>query len=97
MAEELVLTTPQTIPAKTTDRYRIVFIGFYVELRAVVVHVRGTNGELREARAEGAEAVTLMHNLNTANLSTISFQRRCLEWVAGKLSDLAGTVGGTPD
>lgn len=97
MAEQLTLTTPQTIPAKLTDAYRVVFVGLYVEQRIVVVQVRGTNGEIREARAEGPEAQAILVALNTSNNTVKSLQRRVLEWVAAKLADLAGTVTGTPD
>lgn len=98
MAEQLGLTTPEVKPQVTTANYKIGFIGLYVQPTAdVVVHLLGDNGERVEVRtANETEATTLLQQLNTANLSIKSLQRRVLEWCSGKLARLAGTVSGTP-
>lgn len=93
--EELELTNPQIIPARTTTRYKLVHFAIWDEPPQVVVHVRGSNDELVVEREEGPAARTLIANLNTANLATKSLNRRLLEWVAGRRADLSGTVSGT--
>lgn len=106
MAESLVLTTAEVIPAITTTDYRVVFLSFDWERATILIRLRGTNGEaksfsyggdrLTATDAERADALALMVALNKANLSTRSLQRRVLERLVtdGKLT---GTVSGTPD
>ena len=98
MPEVLTLTTPDVTPPVTTAGYTISFIGLQVDpTPAIVVLLKGTNGERVEVRtATDAEALALLTALNTANLSVKSLQKRCLEWCAGKLARLAGTVTGIP-
>lgn len=98
MAEQLGLTAPEVKPQLTTANYKIAYIGLFVSPVAdVVVLLVGDNGERLEVRtANEAEALPLLTQLNTANLSVKSLQRRCLEWCSGKLAKLAGTVTGTP-
>jgi hypothetical protein len=98
MAETLGLTTPEVTPPITNAGYKIAAIHLLVVPTAdVSVHLVGDNGERIEVRtADTTEAQTLLQQLNTANLSTKSLQRRCLEWCASKLPKLAGTVTGTP-
>lgn len=98
MAETLGLTTPEVTPQITNASYKIAAIHLLVwPTPDVSVHLVGDNGERIEVRtADTAEALTILQQLNTANLSTKSLQRRCLEWCASKLPRLAGTVSGTP-
>lgn len=101
MAEALELATPEVKPQIVNPKYEVGFIGIYVRpisTRAVVVHLIGANGERIEVRTETtAEATTLQKQLNVANLSVKSLERRCMEWCATKRPDLAGTITGTPD
>lgn len=98
MAEQLGLTTPEITPQITNASYRIAHIGLSVlPVPEVYVLLVGDNGERIDVRtATDTEAQTLLQQLNTANLSVKSLQRRCLEWCASKLPRLAGTVSGTP-
>lgn len=101
MPEVLTLTAAEVKPQVTNATYEIAFIGLYAKpasRAAVVVHLQGANGELKEVRTDtAAEALTLLTALNTANLTIKSLQKRCLEWCAGKLAALAGAVSGTPE
>jgi hypothetical protein len=98
MAKTLDLATPEVTPPITNANYRIGAIHLLVSPTPdVSVHLIGANGERIEVRtADSGEAQTLLQQLNTANLTTKSLQRRCLEWCASKLPRLAGTVSGTP-
>lgn len=94
--ETVTLTTPEVTPAITTTDYRVVYEMKDVEQKLFVVHVRGTNGERKEFRYSGDDALTFIIFLNKANLTVKSEQRRILERLIadGKLS---GAVTGTPD
>lgn len=96
MAEIVQLTTPEITPQITTTDYRVFYLLLDWERASIVIHLRGTNGERKEARYDGAEATTLMVGLNKANLTIKSLHRRILERLIadGKLS---GTVSGSPD
>lgn len=98
MAEQLTLTTPDITPQIVTSSYKIVHIGLWtVPTADVIVHLLSDIGDRIEVRAANdTEALQLIQQLNTANLTIKSLQRRCLEWCAGKLPKLAGTVTGTP-
>jgi hypothetical protein len=97
MAEELSLTTPKVIPEIRTESLRIGFVGLYIEGARFVVQMRGAGGQLEVITAEGAQATEIFRQLNTANLTVKSLQKRIIEWVASQRPDLAGTVTGTPD
>jgi hypothetical protein len=92
--ETLTLATPEVIPQITTTDYRLIVLGLYLDEARIEIRLRGTNGERRDIRIEGAEATTLMLALNTANLSIKSLQRRVLEYLASS-GRLLGTVTGT--
>lgn len=98
MAEQLGLATPEVTPQVINANYRIAHIGLFVlPFPDVVVHLIGDNGERVEVRAaDSVEAQQLLQQLNTANLTLKSLQRRCLEWCATKLARLSGTVSGIP-
>lgn len=94
--ETLSLTTPETVPAITTTDYRVIVLHLDLEGAQIAIHLRGTNGERREFRYEGAEATQLLVALNKANLSIKSLQRRILEKLIAD-GKLAGNVTGAPD
>jgi hypothetical protein len=96
MAEQVDLAIPVVRPALTTTSVRVAQLWLDVERGAVVVHLRGTNGELTEIRYEGAPAAAMLRALNTANLSTRSLQARILDRLIQD-GHLAGVVSGTPD
>lgn len=101
MPEKLTLAAPEVKPQIVTSDYEVAFIGLYIRpasSRAVVVHLVGQNGEREEVRTLSAvEATTLLQNLNTANLSIKSLEKRCIEWCQTKIARLAGAITGTPD
>lgn len=94
--ETLTLTSPEVTPQVTTTDYRVMVLTLNVEGAEIVIVLRGTNGERKEARYNGPQATSLIVALNKANLSIKSLQRRVLEQLVadGKLS---GAVSGTPD
>jgi hypothetical protein len=96
VAETVQLTTPEVIPEIVTTDYRVIYLLLDWERATIVIHLRGTNGERKEARYDGAEATALMVALNKANLTIKSLQRRILERLIadGKID---GTVSGSPD
>jgi hypothetical protein len=94
--ETLTLTTPVTTAATTTTGYKVVLVHLDLEGAEIAIHVRGTNGERRERRYEGADATAKMVALNKANLTIKSLQRRILELLTAD-GTLAGVVTGTPD
>lgn len=96
MAEFLTLAAPEIIPAVTTTDYKVALLLLDVEGAQIAIHVRGTNGERKEFRYEKAEAVALLHALNTANLTVKSLQRRILEKLIAD-GKLVGAVNGVPD
>jgi hypothetical protein len=99
MAEALLLTTPLTTPASSTTSYHVVRLYLDMEQQWILLAVRGTRGELVEARRDGAAAVTLLRTFNKANGSVKSLERRAIEWLQTQPegADLAGTITGTPD
>ncbi len=92
MAEQLTLTTPQSV---TTYAVQSLILDW--PLARIKVAVKDSRGENFHATYIGAEATNLMIALNKANLSILSLQRRILERLVadGKLP--AGTVTGSPD
>lgn len=96
--EELVLSDPVVVPEKVTNKYHV--ISFMMDIVAldglVQIVLRDNNNELSNYSYQGAEATTMIKQLNTANLTTKSMHKRILE----KLSNdglLPGTVTGVPD
>jgi hypothetical protein len=100
MAETHVLTSPITYaaPASLTE-WRVV--RFYIDrgtnTPSVLMVARSNTGIEATALYEGSEASTLISQLNTANLSTKSLQKRILEKMAADGFLSAGAVSGTPD
>lgn len=99
MAEEFTLSIPVVVPEKVTTGYRVSRLLLNPDHAQFLVVVRGTQGELIEARRDGAVASVLMSQLNTANGQTKSLQRRVLEWLATQPEGvtLVGSITGTPD
>lgn len=96
MAEEVTLATPEVRPEIRTTAYRVRALFLDWEGSRIVVHLRGTNGELREVAYTAETAATLMRALNRADLSTASLQRRILSRLVAD-GFLAGAVSGTPE
>jgi hypothetical protein len=94
--EAVTLTTPEITPQITTTDYRVIGLLLEWERASIVMHLRGTNGERKECRYDGAEATTLMRALNVANLSIKSLHRRILERLIAD-GKIAGSVSGVPD
>jgi len=102
--EELALTDPVVVPAKTTAKYRVVSLTLSLEHvvlpasvpGAVFIHLRDNNHEPRSYTYDGQTAQDMITFLNTANLTTKSLHKRILERLSAD-GLLPGTVVGTPD
>jgi hypothetical protein len=94
--ETLSLTTPEVIPAITTTDYKVALLLLDMDGAQISIHLRGTNGERKEFRYDGADATALMVSLNKANLTVKSLQRRILEKLTAD-GKMAGAVTGIPD
>lgn len=98
MAEQLDLSSPVVIPQRSTSTWAVLEIHLLRRPPAVSVLIESNLGERLEVRTTSEpEALTLLSQLNTANLTVKSLQKRALEWCASKLGALAGTVSGTPE
>lgn len=101
MSESHVLSSPVTYPAPTslTD-YQVVMFTIDRQNPArpwILMAARSNTGVIVEARYEGSVAATLISQLNTANLSTKSLQKRILEKMAADGFLAVGSVTGAPD
>lgn len=94
MAEILTLSTPVTSP--TITNYKLVALSFDIEAQSISMTAKSNTGSYLSRVINGAVAVTLMNQLNTANLSVKSLQRRVLEYMAMQ-GDFTGSVIGLPD
>ena len=92
--EQLDLTTPLTYPSTTNWKVVKLALDWYGQF--IEIGLLGSNGERKAHSYSGSTALTLMNQLNTLNLSTISLQKRVLNRL---VSDgvIAGTVSGLPD
>ena len=99
MAEVLTLTTPVVIPQQTTTGYKVARLTLDPEQQKFLLIVRGTLGQSIEARRDGSVAMTLMNQLNKANGTIKSLDRRAIEWLQTQPEGaaLVGTITGTPD
>lgn len=104
MAEELVLTTPEVEPAKSTTKYQVVMSIFDWEGQHVQFVVKGENNRIHAqyggpmaTQAEKDEATKFMRTMNTANFTTKSMQKRILEKLVADGKIPPGTVQGSPD
>jgi len=112
MAEELILTTPVTPPAPTpTTKYRVSSFTMDLDTVAapllpppaptpapglVTIKLVSDAKEFSTYQYTGTSATAMIKQLNTANLTTKSMQKRILEKLAAD-GFLPGTVQGTPD
>ncbi len=111
MPEELILTTPVQPPAPApTTKYRV--SAFTMDLEAVAalssptggtadpglvsIKLKDDAGNYSSYQYTGKSATQMIQQLNTANLTNKSMQRRILEKLAAD-GLLPGTVQGTPD
>jgi hypothetical protein len=102
MAEELILTDPIVTP--DTTKYRV--SAFTMDLETVyavtgdpgivTIKLKDDTGKYSSYQYTGQTAITMIKQLNTANLSTKSLQKRILEKLSAD-GFLPGTVQGTPD
>jgi hypothetical protein len=105
MAEQIQLATPETKPAIVTTTYRPVFVSFDSEAPAIVIRLRGTNGEVKSfvyggsdaGAADKTKAATLIKTINKSNLSTKSMDKRIMEQLMADFPELAGTITGAPE
>jgi len=101
MPEEILLSAPVQASAGAT-RFRIAWLGFQWDLALITIRFREWTGSAfgpREITAtyEGAQAITLMTQLNKVDLSVKSLHTRVMEKLAldGKLP--TGTISGAPE
>lgn len=96
MPEDLTLTTPEVKFSNTKWRFHIL----HLDRSAASVSatfVEPATGDTKTCSETGAAALALMSQLNTANLTANSLQKRLLNWAIGKGTFGAGTIAGTPD
>jgi hypothetical protein len=94
--EKITLTVPELVPAIQTSDYTPDDIFLSRRQRLILVKFFGTNGEVREWKVEGQLALDRLKALNTANLSTKSLYRRCMELAIAD-GVFEGAVTGAPD
>lgn len=94
MAEQLDLSTPSTPP--TLTYWQVVYLELNWVSQSIRIGLLGTNQETAQHNYNGDEATTLMAQLNKADLSIKSLQRRILERMLAE-GVLEGTISGTPD
>lgn len=94
MSEQLDLTAAIVPPSRTTYAIQQLILDWAAQVIQVVL--KGSDGFEIRVEYTGATAISLMLTLNTANLTTISLNKRVLQKLVtdGKLP--AGTVSGTP-
>lgn len=103
MAEELVLATP-IIESKTTTKYKIISFTMNLEQAAgpdgepglVAISLRSDLGVTLNHAYRGPIAITMIKQLNVANLTTKSLIRRVMERLIAD-GILSGIVQGTPE
>jgi hypothetical protein len=89
MSERLTLTEPQIKPEVVTSTYVIVTIILDIQNRLFLVRLKDNNNNIREfsyggrapsvLEADRQKAILLIKQLNTANLTIKSLQRRIFE------------------
>lgn len=78
MADEIALTVPAGAVTGST-RVQIAVLVLDVENSLIHIELKGENGLRFVHKYSGAPAATMMTQLNTANLSTRSLQKRILD------------------
>lgn len=86
---------PTTPPSATG--YRVEELNLSWRNQHIRIVVKNSNGDKFLAQYSGATALTLMNQLNTANLSTLSLHKRILQRMSTDGFLPAGTVTGVPD
>lgn len=94
MAEQITLTTP-AVAAVSTD-YQVVYLELDWEHARIVVKLLGPDGQRLAHNYLGATALTMMRQLNTANLSIKSLHRRVMERLIAD-GVVNGPITGAPD
>jgi hypothetical protein len=101
--EELVLTEPDVIPEKVTNKYHVISLTLDMTTVAldgepglIGIILRDNNGERFTHSYVGKQAMDLIKFLNTANLTTKSMHKRVLEKLSAD-GVLPGSVTGAPD
>src|SRR5207249_4446898 len=94
MAEVLTLSAPIVPPSRTT--YQVTRLVLDLNAKVIQAWLLGSDGVELDVEWNGAQAVTLMTALNTANLSTVSLVKRVLQQAVTDGLLPAGTVSGTP-
>lgn len=94
MAEIVTLTVPVTTPNLTT--YTVRAISLDLDVPAIVIRLRGTNGEIKTCSYNGVTATNLIIALNKLDMSAMSLQRRILARLIAD-GEIAGVVSGSPD
>jgi len=96
-AEDLTLITG--IQHNTTLQWRVTWMRLDWDSAAVEVNFKDPSNPSRQVvcTETGALALAFMSQLNTANLSANSLQRRTIIWAIGKGCLGAGTISGTPE
>lgn len=95
MAEQVDLTTAETFTSTTS--YKVVLLTF--DRLTPMIHIRvqaNVSGRFKDFRYESSTALALMNQINKANLTSNSMEKRVLQ----RLIDdglLIGTISGTPD
>lgn len=105
MAEEYTLTTPETTPAVHNAAYKVQMLQFDWAGGHWLARLKGQNDEVivtgyggpGSTQAERDDAVKMMKQLNTANLTTKSLHKRVLEKLSADGKIPPGTTTGTPD
>ena len=94
--EDLTLTTPETKP--TIAKWRLDQLSINRSAPSVTtVFLEPTTGETRTCTETGSAATTLISNLNTANLTSNSLQKRAINRAQTTGCLGAGAITGTPD
>lgn len=106
--EELVLTDPVVVPEVVKNKFHVVAFTMDMEFPnpgipptpgepgLVDIHLKDNNGAKYQHQYKGNQAVNMIKQLNTANLTTKSMHKRILEKLSAD-GVLPGTVTGTPD
>lgn len=92
MGEQLDLTTPVVA---TRNAVVLQYLQLDWPAQSIFVRLLGSDGVSVGVTWSGAQAVTLMTALNSANLSVKSLQRRVLEQAVTDGKIPGGTVSGT--
>ena len=93
MAERIDLTNPIVRPIVS---YSIAYLGFDWRNKRIAVEMIGDDGSPFNHTYEGPIAETLMIQINKANNSTKSMQRRVIEKLIAD-GFLSGSISGVPD